>query len=136
MATENEPVKHSVIASTFADLADLAAFRKCKAQGKSDKECFKTGDNGLGLWGDNTAQEITPMVALPPEIMIEKWGSDARHKPLIVEYKDRQCRCIVGDRMPHLANLRTNARIDLNPAAVKVLGIPKGGMVRVTWWWL
>ncbi len=130
--------EHSVIASTFADLADVVAFRKCRAQGKSEQECFKVGDNGVGCWGDNTAQSSVPMCALPPEDMEEHWGSTlkARRKLVSVTYKDRNAVCILADRMPRRANIKNGAGIDLNPAAVIKLGIPKGGMVRVIWKWV
>jgi len=42
---------HKVIASSFADPADVRAFKRCKAQGKTDQECFRVGDNGVGCWG-------------------------------------------------------------------------------------
>ena len=60
-----------VIASSFADLADVEAFKKAKAKGLTDQEAFKVGDNGVGAWGDFTAQEDTPMCALPPEDWLE-----------------------------------------------------------------
>ena len=66
---------HPVLASSFADPADVEAFEKCKAQGKSDQECFKIGDNGVGCWGDNTKEGSGPSVAFPPETMEETWGS-------------------------------------------------------------
>src|SRR5687767_7411763 len=49
------------LASAFAYHADIVAFRKCKAQGKSDQQCFKVGDNGIGLWGDATYDTSVPM---------------------------------------------------------------------------
>lgn len=129
--------EHSVIASVFADLADLDAFHKCKALGGSDEHCFNLGDNGIGCWGDSTGQEVTAMCALPPEDMIEKWGSTlaAKHKGVSVTYKEHTVICKLADRMPHKKNIRNGAGIDLNPAAVSQLRIPKGAMVRVIWKW-
>ena len=49
---------HSTTATSFADPADVAAFKRCKAQGKSDHECFAVGDNGIGSWGDPTVCRI------------------------------------------------------------------------------
>jgi hypothetical protein len=42
---------HHVVASSFADPADIRAFKKCKATGKTDQQCFKVGDNGIGNGG-------------------------------------------------------------------------------------
>lgn len=128
---------HSAIASEFADAADIEAFRKCKAQGKSDQDCFRVGDNGIGVWGQSTAPGSGPSCALPPEDIEEAWGSvaAAKNKQVIVTYKDAVGTLILKDRMPHRANIKNGAGIDLNEDARKLLGIPKGGMVRVIWKW-
>lgn len=129
--------EHSVIASEFADAADIEAFRKCKAQGRSDQDCFKVGDNGIGVWGESTAPGSGPSCALPPEDMEEAWGSvaAAKNKRVAVTYKDAVGILVLKDRMPHRANIKNGAGIDLNEDARKLLGIPKGGMVRVIWKW-
>lgn len=44
-------------ASSFADPADVRAFERCKAEGKSDQACFRVGDNGIGQFGKITAQD-------------------------------------------------------------------------------
>ena len=128
---------HSVIASEFADAADIEAFRRCKAQGRSDQDCFKVGDNGIGVWGESTAPGSGPSCALPPEDMEEAWGSvaTAKNKRVSVAYKDAVAILVLKDRMPHRANIKNGAGIDLNEDARKLLGIPKGGMVRVIWKW-
>jgi hypothetical protein len=130
-------VEHSVIASEFADAADIEAFRKCKARGRSDQDCFKVGDNGIGVWGDSTAPGSGPSCALPPEDMEEMWGviANAKNRRVIVSYKDATATLVLKDRMPYRANIKNGAGIDLNEDARKILGIPKGGMVRVTWRW-
>src|ERR1044072_293201 len=46
----------TVLASSFADPADIAAFKKCKREGHTDSYCFKYGDNGIGYWGDETSE--------------------------------------------------------------------------------
>lgn len=128
---------YHVTASVFADPKDVAAFRRCKAQGKSDQACFKVGDNGIGAWGDDTTTS-EPQCALPPEVIEERWGSvDAGHNKLVkVSYKSSQVSARLTDRMPHLANIKTAARIDLNPGAAAALGLPEGGMVAVEWSWV
>ena len=45
----------TALASSFADPADVAAFRKCKRTGKTDQQCFRVGDNGIGQFGAITA---------------------------------------------------------------------------------
>lgn len=132
------------LASSFADLADVQVFKRCKAQGKSDAECFRVGDNGIGCWGDVTAQEHTPMCALPPQAMEEKWGSvkAAKHKKIKVwltcrpkfDHHTPWTVCILADRMPRKAN-KSGAGIDLNPAASSALGLTPPHLVKVEWEW-
>jgi hypothetical protein len=106
------------LASSFADPADIRAFKRCKAQGKSDQECFKVGDNGIGKWGADTTL-TTPMCALPPE--------DWRHLPspagtlVRVVVDDREVLCELQDTMPARANIHNRAIIDLNEAAWRAL---------------
>lgn len=128
---------HSVLGSSFADATDLAAWKRCKAQGKSDTECFKVGDNCIGCYGDFTGVGAPPMCALPPEDSEAKWGSvgAAKHKPMNVTYQGKTVQCILGDRMPHKANITNNAGIDLNPAACTALGLTPPVMARVEWEW-
>lgn len=128
---------HHVIASSFADPADVKAFKKCKATGKSDLKCFAVGDNGIGCWGDNTAQLDTPMCALPPDDMIDKFGSidAAKHKKVKVIVNGKEVICILADRMPWKKNIKNKAGIDLNPAAAKALGLKPPFKVSASWQW-
>ncbi len=107
------------IASSFADPADVTAFNKCKATGKTDQECFKVGDNGIGQFGKITAQTQTPMVAIHKDDMIARWGSvnAAAHRMVTVTIKGKTIQAAVEDR------LGVAGRIDLNPAAAKQLGL-------------
>jgi hypothetical protein len=134
-ATKPEPV-HNVKASSFADKADVEAFRRCKAQDGSDQDCFLVGDNGIGCWNDDCA-EGPPMCALPPEDMEERWGSvaAAKHKKVMVVANGRIVTCILGDRMPHRENIKNGAGIDLNPAACSALGLKPPIIVKATWRW-
>ena len=104
------PDVHEVMASSFADPGDVAAFRHCKAQGKSDQECFKVGDNGIGKWGDDTTVD-TPMCALPPEDW-EHFGGAARGAKVLVKGNGRQVVCELCDTMPHKAHITNGAGID------------------------
>lgn len=126
---------HKVKASSFADPADVAAFHLCRATGKSDMECFKVGDNGLGAWGHNTAQEENPMAALPREVW-QQAGKRGGAK-LQVRYKGKTVEGILGDTMPSLKNIKNGAGIDLNPAFAKALGLKPPFMVEgVEWRWV
>lgn len=120
------------IASSFADPADVRAFKRCKATGRSDLSCFAVGDNGIGQFGANTAQEHTPMCALHKTDMIKKWGSvnGAAHKKVRVAVKDKEVVCSVEDRMS------APGRIDLNPAAAKALDLDPPFLVDCVWQWV
>lgn len=122
----------SVTASSFADPADITAFKKCKATGKTDKQCFVVGDNGIGQFGKITAQEHTPMVAIHADVMIAKWGSinGAAHRAVIVKFKGKSIIATVEDRMS------AKGRIDLNPAAARLLRLKPPFLVPVTWGWV
>ncbi len=133
-ATESPARWHNVKASSFADSADVDAFKRCKAQGKTDAQCFRVGDNGIGKWGHFTAQESSPMCALPYEVWREagKKGGAV----VVVRYRGREVVGILGDTMPRLANIRNGAGIDLNPAFAKRLGINPPFLVSgVEWRW-
>jgi hypothetical protein len=129
-------IVHAGKASSFADPKDVERFNKCKAQGKSDKECFKVGDNGIGCWGDDCTG-ATPCCALPPDDMIERWGSvaAAKHKPVLVAANDREVICVLKDRMPWKKNITNGAIIDLNPGACAALGLKPPVMVSAKWRW-
>lgn len=128
----------TVTASSFADPADVAAFRRCKAQGKSDKECFKVGDNGIGCWGDDTTRVDIPMCALPPEDWIAKWGhgDNARGRRVKVTYNRRTVIGELRDTMPERAHITNGAGIDLNPGFARAFGFEIPFLVHnVTWEW-
>lgn len=55
----------TVTASSFADPADVAAYKAAIKAGKTEKEALALGDNGIGYWGDDTTSEAQPMCALP-----------------------------------------------------------------------
>jgi hypothetical protein len=147
-ANPYQPTGTSVVASTaagqsfrvkatsFADRADLDAFKRCKNSGNSDTECFKHGDNGIGFMGDDCAQG-PPMCSLPPEIWQKKWGSaqKAHLKPVNVTIGGKTVRCVMGDTMPHLGNITNGAGIDLNPAAVAAFGLAPPIKVDAEWSW-
>lgn len=136
--TKFESGEHSGKASSFADSADIRAFRICKAAGGSDLECFEVGDNGIGCYGDDVSEGSGPSCALPPEDSEEKWGSvaAARHKPVRVTANGKTEICILKDRMPHRANIKNGAIIDLNPDAAKALDLSPPFMVPCSWQWL
>lgn len=127
-----------VIASSFADPKDVAAYRKAIAAGKPRKEALKVGDDAVGCWGDDTSSEDLPMCALPPEDWQAKWGagSKARGRQVKVTYKGKTVIGELRDTMPHKANITNGAGIDLNPGFAKALGVKPPFMLHdVEWEW-
>lgn len=119
--SKNEPpgVIHNCKASSFADPEDVMAFNRCKARGFTDLHCFAQGDNGIGQFGARTAQSVAPMVAIHGNDMVAKWGSiqGAAHKKVKVKVGGVEIEALCEDR------ISAPGRIDLNPAACKVLGL-------------
>lgn len=124
-------------ASSFADAADVRAFRRAKAKGMTDEEAFKYGDNGVGCFGGDVTTLKIPFVAVPPDDMIERWGSvkAAKHKPVLVTIAGVTRQCVVGDRMPWRKNIRNRAVIDLAPGAQAAFGLKPPFMVKASWKW-
>lgn len=129
----------NVTASSFADPADVRRFLAAKQAGKSDKEAFAVGDNGIGCFGHFTAQLTEPMCALPPDDMIAKFGSvkAAKGARVLVESREngRHVVCILADRMPWKKNIKNGCGIDLNPAACKALKLKPPVRHPVKWTW-
>lgn len=131
--TSDHPGAHKVLASSFADPADVASFKRCKAKGGTDQQCFKVGDNGIGRWGDDTTTDV-PMCALPPE----DWDAlpTPRGMKVLVICGDKRVVCELRDTMPHRANIKNGAGIDLNEAAWKVLGHKPPVLLPAVWLWV
>jgi hypothetical protein len=129
-----------VLASSFADPDDVRVFKRCKALGHSDQFCFKTGDNGIGKWGANTAQEHTPMCALPRDVW-QRAGKKGGAKVRVTYRGEMQNKTpisvegILADTMPSTANIKNGCGIDLNPAFAKKLGLKPPFKVPVEWEW-
>lgn len=127
-----------VKASSFADPKDVEAFRRCKAAGGTDQECYKVGDSGIGFQGMDCADPSRAICALPPEDWKPKWGSaaNANGKPVLVTYRGKQVLGVIGDTMPHKANIANGAGIDLNPGFAREFGVSPPFMLEgVTWQW-
>lgn len=120
--------------SSFADPADVVAFKRCKRTGKTDVQCFAVGDNGVGQFGQITAQEDVPMVAIHGDEMVARWGSraGAAHRIVLIRLPGGgsiiQARC--EDRISELG------RVDLNPASAKALGLTPPFVVAGEWKWM
>jgi len=125
---------HSVIASSFADPADVAAYERAKAEGKSDQEAFAVGDNGVGKWNDSTREGSGPSCALPPEEW-EQFGKLARGKLVKVTVDGVAHLVPIKDTMPHYARIKNGAGTDLNPDAWALWGYKPPQMRRATWQW-
>lgn len=133
-----------VMASSFADPKDVSAFRRCKATGRSDMECFKVGDNGLGYFIDESGKpapcwrDDQNFAALPREVWAAKWGnrSNAALRSIEVRHNGKVVRGRLGDTMPSLKNIKNGAGIDLNPGFAKSLGLKPPFLKRVEWRWV
>jgi hypothetical protein len=128
---------HIGLASSFADPADVRAFRRCKAQGKSDNECFGVGDNAIGYWKDDTSEGTGKSVAVPPDDMIERWGSkDAAHlKQVLIQTTTTQATAFVKDTMPWKRHITNGAVIDCNPDTCAALNEKPPMMIAAKWKW-
>lgn len=138
-------ILHVGKASSFADPKDVEAFKKWfsvyKEQGLSDEaatnKAFEKGDNAIGCWDDDTSAGSGPSCAVPPEDMIERWGSvdAAKHRLVEVSANDQSVTCVLKDRMPDRAEITNGAIIDLNPDACAALGLEPPIMASATWRW-
>jgi len=131
-------VQHHVLASNFADAADKRGFLAAKARGLSDVQAFRYGDNCVGFWDDDTSGKI-PMCALPPEDIIEKWGSENAGKHRLVRVKTPlgvPVLCLLADVMPHRGNIKNGCGIDLNPGACAALFLKTPCKTPVSWEWV
>ncbi len=125
---------HDVKASSFADPADVKAFKKCKTNGGTDAQCFKVGDNAIGLWGDSTAEGTGPSCALPPEDW-QPFYHTARMKLVEVRVGDKTTVAQLKDTMPHKAAITNGAGIDMNPDLCQALGLTPPVMTKASWRW-
>jgi hypothetical protein len=126
-----------VVASSFADPKDIAAYKKAIKDGKTRNEALKVGDDGIGKWGDNTAVN-DPMCALPPEDWEAKWGMGhtARGKKVVVTFNGMTVVGELRDTMPRKANIKNGAGIDLNPGFARAFGLKQPFLVPgVQWEW-
>ncbi len=119
---------HKTIATSFADPADIRAFIKCKATGQTDLQCFRVGDNGIGLWGDSTVEGTGPCCALPASAWHEYY-STARKKKVIVEVGGKTAVCELKDTSG------SRNVIDLNPDACALLGLTPPVKAPAKWRW-
>lgn len=125
---------HDVVGSSFADPEDVRAFKRCKESGRNDQECFKVGDNAVGAWGDSTEEGTGPSVALPPEDW-QPFGVEAHNKKVQVRYGEKTVVALLKDTMPHKANIRNGAGIDMNPDTCRALGLEPPVLTKVSWRW-
>jgi hypothetical protein len=123
-------------ATTFADPADIMAFRRAKARGLSDEEAAAVGDNGVGLWGADTTSTTVSMCALPRDVWMAKWGraANAHGKLVTVTYKGITATGELQDTMPATGKIHNRAGIDLNPGFCIALHVAEGGSYDPVFW--
>jgi hypothetical protein len=110
----------SMRGTSFATDQDVARYKAAKAQGMTDREAFRYGDNGLGASGRITNNYQTPMVALPSNLIKQLFGSLKQGWGQEVEVMSplngARFKASVEDHSG------TNPVIDLNPAAALMAG--------------
>lgn len=133
-------------ASSYGDAADMRAYQKALVtllragvpQKEAEARARKVGDPGIG-WADNVVSDPNGVlwVALPYEDWQAKWKTkaNAHRKHLLVTIKGKTVRCVLGDTMPHKANIKNGAVIDLAPAVQKAFGLQPPFMVDCSWEW-
>ena len=133
-------VWHPVIASSFADHADVCAFLLCKDKGGTDLECFKVGDNGIGFfdaapcWRDDIL-----FAALPRDVWLARWGNAQRasQRQLAVRVRGQIYIGTLGDTLPWLRNIKPGrATLDLNPGFARAFGLRPPFLVNAEWAWV
>jgi hypothetical protein len=119
-----------VTASTFADPADIAAYKSAITAGESVKAALYVGDNGIGYWGDDTTSLDNPICALPRDDWETKWGpgKEARGKCVNVTYRGKTVVAKLLDTMPVHKKIKNGAGIDLNPCLCKTFSIAPGDL--------
>lgn len=126
---------HAVIGSSFADPADVAAYRKCKSDGGSEEHCLGIGDNGVGRWGDDCTEGSGPAVALPPEDWEPRPVAHLAPVKVTNPANGKSVIALLKDTMPHKANIKNGAGIDMNPDTCDALGLTPPVLHPVTWQW-
>jgi len=131
-------------ASSFADLADVAAYRRALVsflragynQAQAEAKARKVGDPGVG-WCDNDLSNSTPWVALPYEDWQAKYGTKAKahNAKVAVTIGGKTVICRLGDTMPHKQDIHTGAVIDLAPGAQAAFGLRAPFLVPASWEW-
>lgn len=121
----------------FASADDLEEYKKCKAEGMSDVEAFRYGDNCIGCWDDPTGPGTGASCALPPDDWHE-FGSAARKKPVKITVVETGKTVIaqLKDTLPPKAKITNGAVCDMNPDTCAALGLPSEGVkVKISWEW-
>ncbi|MBV9672099.1 MAG: N-acetylmuramoyl-L-alanine amidase [Verrucomicrobia bacterium] len=128
----SESVVHNVTGSSFADLADVATYERCKANGGSEEYCLGIGDNGIGYWGDDTKHGSGASCALSPEWMVATWGNvaAAHLQPVLISnpHNGQTVTALIKDTLPHYS-----PRIDMNPDTCAALALTPPVLAPVTW---
>jgi hypothetical protein len=127
----------STIATSFADPADIEAYLKAKAEGKSEQEALNVGDNGIGCWGDNTKQGSGARSSLPAHVIIDRWGymKNGRGRLIRVFFGNQWIDTILSDEGPGLKEEAEGHGLDLNFDAWAAFGVSVPAEHSVQWDW-
>ena len=114
----------------------IAHLRAGLTQKRAEALARKVGDPGIG-WVNNDLLDGQPWVALPYEDWQAKYGTKRKaHKAKVRVTIGKQTHdCILGDTMPHKANIKNGAVIDLAPGAQKAFNLKAPFKVKAKWQW-
>jgi len=132
-------------ATSYGDTADMRDYQNAlisflksgMPQKEAEAQARKVGDPGIG-WRDNVLSDTSvPWVALPYEDWQARYGTKAKaHKAKVkVTISGKTVVCLLGDTMPHKANIANGGVIDLAPGAQAAFGLQPGFKVRASWEW-
>ena len=133
-------------ATSYGDALDMQMYRQALisflklgyTQAQAEAKARAVGDPGLG-WMDNDLSDLkTPWVALPYEDWQAKFKTKSKaHKAKVrVTCNGVTFIGILGDTMPHKANIKNGAVIDLAPGAQKLIKrLPPFKIANTTWEW-
>lgn len=132
-------------ATSYGDTADMLAYQNALVsflksgmpQKEAEAKARRVGDPGIG-WADNVLSDTSvPWVALPYEDWQARYGTKAKaHKAKVkVTINGKTVVCLLGDTMPHKANITNGGVIDLAPGAQTAFGLRAPFKVKASWEW-
>ena len=133
-------------ASSYGDAKDMADYQRAlisflragDPQKVAEAKARKVGDPGIGWCDHALSNPAEPWVALPYEDWQAKFKTKSKaHKAKVaVTIKGKTVICWLGDTMPHKANIKNGAVIDLAPGAQAAFSLKPPFLVAASWKWV